>query len=151
MSKIDYKFLDSEYDEIQGLSSVVIKMNGELFEGKARLHPDDKEKASAYAGCRFAEKRAYIKGLKSLLKEEREKCDLYRNFVKSCENYKNWDRESPIAKDVYKQLNIRIKEVNKIVDKINLEIDALDREIRRQEIITNAIQTKKAKMIKLHS
>lgn len=145
MSKIDYEFLDSKYSKGEGWSKVIIKMNGKLFEGKARLHPDDIEKASAYAGCRFAEKRAYIKGLKSLLREEREKCDLYRNFVKSCENYKNWDKESPIAKDVYRQLSIRIREVNKIVDKIDLEMDALDKEIRRQEIITNALQAKKAK------
>lgn len=146
MPKIDYTFKDSYYNEQDGMSVVTIEYHGNEFVGSARLHPDDAEKASKYAGCRFAEQRAYIKMLKSILADERIKCDACRNFVKSCESYKNWDRKSPLAKDAYRQLNLRIKKVNEIIEEINNAIDDLDKSIRRQEIITNALQTKKSKM-----
>ena len=56
------KFIYGEYNEKTGVSIVKLKdkENNEYI-GKAYLHPDDKEYASQFAGCRLAEYRAWIK------------------------------------------------------------------------------------------
>ena len=57
--------------------------------------------------------------LKAELKKEREKCEEVRKFVIACSQYAKWNKDDSSAKAVYRQLNRRIKRVNKLVDMIN--------------------------------
>ena len=137
------KFIDSFFDKVTGISSVELQHLGKKFVGLAYLHPDDKDKASEFAGCAYAEQRAYIKALKyerARLKEEAEFC---RKFVKACSGYKNWDPESPVAKVVYRQLNRKIKAVNDITDIINDELFRLQYRIGRRDIVLKEIEKNK--------
>lgn len=140
------KLVNAQYhlwSDDDGISYATVKHLNKLFTGLAHLHPKDKDRESQFAGCDIAEQRAQIKALKYELKLKKEKCDECRNFVKACECYKNWDKESPSAKVVYRQLNRRIKEVNDLIDTINRKMDNLDRFIKRRDTVLGAIERKK--------
>lgn len=63
--KIQIKTIASDYNENTGLSSVTISTDLGEFTGYSKLHPEDIEIASKYAGCRYAEMRAGIKYMKA--------------------------------------------------------------------------------------
>lgn len=131
---------ESVYIEHNGNSYCEVLHKGERYIGHAKLHPEDKDKASRYTGCRFAEMRAEIKALKAEYKKEKAACEECRKFVKACTQYKNFDKESPTAKAMFRQLNQRIKRVNKLADEINKKLNNLDMAIRQKEIVHNALQ-----------
>lgn len=142
------KFLSSTYDSEKGISKVIIKHLGLNFIGRAFIHPDDKEKASEYAGCGYAETRAVIKALKyerALAKREAEVC---RKFVKACECYKCWNHEDNSARAIYRQLNRKIKKVNDLTDEINNKMFALERHIWNRDIALKAFERNKQKKLK---
>ena len=138
------KLVFSAYDLNTGKSKCIVYHLGEYFEGYSQLLKEDKEKASKFAGCRFAELKAEIKALKYELKIEKAKCEECRKFVKTFSTYKNFEKDSATAKCVFKQLNKRIKKVNELIDKINDKQEELTSSIRRQDIITKALDRKKA-------
>ena len=143
------RLVSAYYDENTGVSyaTVVHSINGleRRFEGIAKIHPEEESK-SRFTGCRYAEMRAQIKALKA----EREcliwKCEECRNFVKACGQYKNWDKESPIAKVVYRQLNTRIKQVNELTNQINQLQWDLNIAIRQQSMIHTKLAGKRAQL-----
>lgn len=57
----------AEYDPGTGISTVRIKTNRGIFEGKASVHPDE-ESPSRLVGCQYAEMRAYVKYFRYLIK-----------------------------------------------------------------------------------
>ena len=138
------KFVDG-YTLKDGTSIVVIEHKGELFTGNAKLHPEDKDKMSEFTGCRYAEIRATIKALKyerNILKAEAEDC---RRMIKACSQDKRWDPKSPTAKVTYRQLNIRIKKVNEITEKINQMMFELNKTIWSDGVVSNALDKYKQK------
>lgn len=138
------KFVDG-YTLKDGTSIVIIEHKGELFTGNAKLHPEDKEKMSEFTGCRYAEIRATIKAFKherNILKAEAEDC---RRMIKACSQDKRWDPKSPTAKVAYRQLNIRIKKVNKITEKINQMMFELNKTIWSDGVVSNALNKYKQK------
>ena len=141
---MDYQLVESDYNKLTGKSFVKIKYKGKYYVGIAKLHPDDADKASKFAGCRFAEQRAVIKALKDELKQKRAACDECRKFVNAVTNYANFDPETPTAKAMFRQLNRRIKEVNNIIDEINATQEGLEKSIRQHTVVVNGIQSKKA-------
>lgn len=137
-----YQLIESVFDEKTGKSYITIKYKNKFYTGFAKLHPDDADKASRFAGCRFAEERACIKALKDELKQKRHDCDECRKFVRAIKNYNAFDSESATAKVILRQLNCRIKEVNKLIDEINQRESDLQAHIQRQDLIVNALQRK---------
>jgi hypothetical protein len=117
------------------LSTVEVKHRGEVYRGNARCHPDDDW--SELTGCRYAEMRAEIRALKADYKEKKAACEECRKFVKAVSQYKNFDRESPSAKAMFRQLNRRIREVNHLATIISRMEFNLRIAIRRQEEIKN--------------
>ena len=138
------KFINSDYDESTGVSTVTMQHLGKKFVEQAFLHPED-TKPSKYAGCRFAEIRAIIKALKYERALAKNKADMALDFVKSIECYAGFDKNSPEAKMMYRQLNKRIKRVNDITERINAAMQDLDISIRQRTIVTNALDRKKTK------
>jgi len=71
--EINIKIIDSDFNTETGISTTKILTDLGSFTGTAKLHPDDQDKASRFAGCRYAEIRAtikYMKMKKKLFKEE---------------------------------------------------------------------------------
>ena len=56
--------IKADYNENTGVSNVMIDTDLGAFVGQAKLHDEDKDYASKYTGCRYAETRATIKYLK---------------------------------------------------------------------------------------
>lgn len=138
------KFIRSSYNNETGISFVEIRHLGKTFIGEARCHPEE-ENPSSFAGCEYAEIRAEIKALKYERKILKNKSDMALDFVKSCGCYKNFDKESPTAKAIYRQLNKRIEKVNNITDEINKRMRALELKMKDREITIKAIERKKEK------
>lgn len=107
------KFKNGFFDPSTGISHVTITHKGVTYEGRARLHPEE-EVASNILGCIYAETRATIKALKAEYKIKKQEYKICENFVKSVSQYKNFDRESPTAKAMYRQLNMRRKAMTNI-------------------------------------
>lgn len=113
-------------------SVITVKYKGKYYTGVARCHEDDNW--SNYFGGRIAEARAHIKALKDKLKERTMEFKAIENFVKSVESYKTFDKESDIAKSMYKQMNVRKKEliklrtdIEKLEDYIKANIEVMDK------------------------
>lgn len=144
------KFIRSFYEE-NGHSIVLIKHLKRLFYGEARVHPDDKEKASEFAGCSYAEDRAMIKALKYERKIAKNEAEICRKFIKACESTKAWDSNSASAKIVYHQLNCRIKKVNQLTDKINYLLLKINKDILERDVTLNAFEKNKQKRLNKNS
>ena len=138
---------DSVYIEETGQSFCTVEYKKKTYTGTANLHPEDKEAGlgSKYTGCRYAEMRAEIKALKTEYKIAKAACEECRKFVKACTQYKNFDKNSPTAKAMFRQLNKRIKQVNKLADKINKKIADLNTAIKQKEIVHNALERKRGR------
>lgn len=135
-------YQNSWSDKERGLSITTIRHKKKNYVGKARLHPDDKHNWSEFTGCRYAEIRAEIKALKAELKEKKQSCEECRKFVNAVMQYKNFNREDPSSKAMFRQLNKRIKEVNSIIEEINHLEFGLKISIRQQDSINNKIKNR---------
>lgn len=137
------KFISSSYNPETGISTVTMQHMGKKFVGTAKLHPDEKDKGSEYAGCYYAEIRATILALKYERKIAQIEADICRNFVKSLECYNKFNKNDNSAKTVYHLLNKKIKRVNDITDHINFNLHQLQTAIFNRSIVVNAIERKK--------
>lgn len=125
------RFLTSETDKENGLSTVQIQYKKNNYQGKAKLHPDDTW--SEFTGCRYAQERAEIKALKAEYQEKKEKCEECRKFVVAVQQYSKFNSEDPSARAMFRQLNRRIREINKLADEINKKEFSLKIAIRQQD------------------
>ena len=137
------KFISSSYDPDTGLSTVTMQHLGVKFVGVAKLHPEDRETASRFGGCLIAELRATIAGYKYERNIAKQKADEAIDFLKACEHYKNFDKNSPTAKVMYRQVNRRIKRVNDITDKINYLLREIEEQQYKRKIVLNALKRKR--------
>ena len=140
---MEYIENESGFDKKSGISIVTLKHLGEKFTGFSKVHPDDKDRASQFAGCTYAESRAYIKAMKYERRKAKEEAEICRKFIKACSCYKNWDPESSTAKAAYRQLNRRIKKVNDLTEIINDEMFRLSQTIWRRDITLKAFEKNK--------
>lgn len=124
-------------------SFAIVSHRGLNFFGFSTLHPEDEP--SKFFGCKIAEMRATIKALKYELALKKEKCEECRKFVNAVSQQKNFDKTSSTAKAMYHQLNIKIKEVNKLIDEINKIQKDIQISIKQREIVSNAIKQNKLK------
>lgn len=136
------KFISSSYDEVTGISKVVVQHLGVKFTGWAHAHPEE-QYPSNFAGCEYAEIRAEIAALKYERKLEKNKADMAIDFLKSCKNYKNFDDNSDTAKVIYRQLNKRVQKVNNITDEINKRLRQLEMAVKKREITLKAIERRR--------
>ena len=137
------KFISSFYDNESGESTVILQHLGKKFVGHSKIHPDEFDKRSEFAGCSYADMRASIQGLKyerRLLKEEVNTID---KFIKACECYNNFDPESPTAKVLYRQRNQKNKRIEKINEHIAwIERILKDRIINRDKFLKKVEEKK---------
>lgn len=125
------KFLTSKTYPDKGLSVVFVEHKGNNYRGEAKLHPDDTW--SEFTGCRFAEERAEIKALKDEYKQKKHDCDECRKFAAAVQQYAKFNPDDPSARAMFRQLNRRIKEVNKLAGAINEKEFNLHVAIRQQD------------------
>ena len=132
------RFLDSGTVKETGYSTVVIEHKGNKYVGQAKCHPDDT--FSEFTGCRYAQERAEIKALKDEWKQKKHDCDECRKYLIAVSQYAGFDKESSTAKAMFRQLNRRIKEVNKLAEVISQRQFNLQVAIKQQDSFNNKIE-----------
>jgi len=138
------KYYTSNYNPEYNVANVWVQHLGHIFNGAAHTHPQE-ENPSEFVGCEIAERRAVIKALKYERNLAKENLKKYQDFVKACECYKDWNKEDPSAKIVYRQLNRRIKQVNDLTEEIKNCEDLLKRYIVTREVLKKRLKEKKEK------
>ena len=132
------RFLDSGTVKETGYSTVIIKHRGNEYVGQAKCHPDDT--FSEFTGCRYAQERAEINALKDEWKQKKHDCDECRKYLIAVSQYAGFDKESSTAKAMFRQLNRRIKEVNKLAEIISKKQFNLQVAIKQQDSFNNKIE-----------
>lgn len=132
------RFLDSGTVKETGYSTVIIKHKGNEYVGQAKCHPDDT--FSEFTGCRYAQERAEINALKDEWKQKKHDCDECRKYLIAVSQYAGFDKESSTAKAMFRQLNRRIKEVNKLAEMISKKQFNLQVAIKQQDSFNSKIE-----------
>lgn len=147
--KINIKTIVSNYNEETGLSIVTIATDLGEITGFAQLHEEDKEIASKYAGCRYAEMRASIKYMKEKEKIAKYKLEpLYRiysnlkqrkDFNKNNIGIKMLEKEIYLLEDEKKSFSNHVKTLKQ---RLNEAIDARPDMVKSMIEHTNKRQEK---------
>ena len=132
------RFLDSGTVKETGYSTVVIEHKGSKYMAYAKCLPDDT--FSEFTGCRYAQERAEINALKDEWKQKKHDCDECRKYLIAVSQYAGFDKESSTAKAMFRQLNRRIKEVNKLAEIISQKQFNLQVAIRQQDGFNSKIE-----------
>jgi len=107
------KFVDAKADEKTGISRVWLRKGKKEFLGIAYLAEGDDW--SHIFGCRIAELRATIKAINDMIETKRNEYKVIENFIKAVACYKNFDPSSETTKCMYKQLNRKKIEINRLI------------------------------------
>ena len=129
-------------------TDALVKHLGRTFVGSAKLHPDDQNTRSELVGGSIAETRAIIKALQYERKLLKEKYKEYQNFVKACECYKNFDKDSQTAKVMYRQLNRRKRNIEKLTEKIDLLKEGIHEGLRERVRVLAKLEEIKNQRVK---
>lgn len=145
MSKI--KLIDSTYDEESGISCATISTDLGEFTGYAFLNPEDKEIASSYAGCNYAERRAVMYYYEKKLKILKNKIQVLNEVTERLENSDDCSVASyefrllqKIAKEYYQREHDTQHNVNMI--KIALEQDMKNRPLLVDQLRKKSLERK---------
>lgn len=128
--------VNSEYNENTGTANVVVRgKHGDIGSGKARLHEEDREYGSELVGCGIAHARARINLKKKRYQRLKAECEANRKFVQTVMSYKNFDKTSDTAKCIFKQMNAKIAEVNRLATEISNDMTELEASITKREYL----------------
>ena len=119
-----YKIKDYFENDCYYIEICVPSIN-KTFQGKCRLHEEDKKEVLRYRGYIIAENRAWIKWLSYLKQEINIKKKTLEDFMGSYSSSSNYDATNYIARKLRKQVYIYLKEINSI----NGEIEELRQQI----------------------
>lgn len=136
------KLLYSYFYPQTGESVSVLSNKNGTYTGSAKLHPDDQNVASQYAGCRLAEYRAWIKYLKSERRNNKIKLDTIKQLNKEINLYC-----PDINQKIQRRINLKIRDYYNNIQEINDEIQQLQTKIKK-DIETRDLILKRAKIIK---
>lgn len=104
--KIQITTISSNYDENTGISETEILTDLGSFKGIAKLHPEDKEIASRFAGCRYAETRAVIKYFKMKIKVINNQLEILKRIAYEIKNKKYYKENNTGTKLLEKNIYI---------------------------------------------
>ena len=128
--------VNSEYNEKTGTANVVVRgKHGDIGCGKARLHEEDREYGSELVGCGIAHARAHINLKKKRYQRLKAECEANRKFVQTVMSYKNFDKTSDTAKCIFKQMNAKIAEVNRLATEISNDMTELEASITKRDYL----------------
>ncbi len=136
--KIQIKTIASDYNEETGVSMVKIATDIGVFEGYASLHPEDKEIASKFAGCRYAGMRAGIKYMKAKAIIARHTLEHLNKIYKNLKQMKSFNKEYKGVKILKKEIYLLEDEVETFKTNVKTLQERLDKAINtRPDIIKN--------------
>lgn len=113
--------------------------------GRSRLQPEDKEYASKYAGCHFAEMKAKIKCLKKRRNDWKLRLKELVYFKKMLEDIKGYNPNSIEARKVRKRIYLINKEINNLDNLIQSSNQAIQEEIQARDKALTFLKQYKSK------
>ena len=134
------KFISCDYNENSHYTIVCMEHLNIRFYGIAKLHPEDEY--SKYVGAEVAESRATIKALQYEVQLKKVKLHEIENFIRACQQYKNFDKNSSTAKVVFKQYNRKLKEIKNLKDEIESTKESLSWYLKSRDKLMEKIRTK---------
>ena len=114
-----FNLIDSNYNSHSGFSLTTIKTKYGIFTGTSQLYEEDKEIASSFRGCQYAEMKAIRKAYKAEIKEINLKIKTLEDFEKVLKNMKEYNANSFEAKRLRKEIYLYKKKKAKIKETIN--------------------------------
>lgn len=99
-----FNLIDSRYNKDIGFSITTIKTKHGMFTGTSQLYDEDKEIASSFRGCQYAEMKAIRKAYKAEIKEIDLKIKTLKDFEKILKNMKEYNENSFEVKRLRKEI-----------------------------------------------
>lgn len=120
------KLTSQNFDKNTGISVVQVQHKGYKARGIAKVHPNDIEYMSRYAGCRIAELRAFIKIYKQEIREIKIQLETINAFKKDL-LYSNIDIPSKIKR----KINLCIRNYSQKIESLQEEIISINNLIKK--------------------
>ncbi len=140
--KIQMKTVESDYNEDTGISTVKLSTDIGIFEGYAKLHPEDKDIASRFAGCRYAEMRAGIKYMKAKARETKQVLDSLTKIYKNLKQMNSFDKNFKGVKLFEKEIYLLEDEVETFKNNAKTLKERLDKAINTRPDIIKEIHNR---------
>ena len=135
--------LNSNFDEETGISSVTIGTDYGLFTATSKLHSEDLDISSSYAGCEYAEMRAIIKYIKKRIEVINSQIKGLGNYQKQLLGRADYNPKSPeniVLRKEIENLNNEKKDWYRKKDSLT---NSLIIKMNGRRTIVNAIANKK--------
>lgn len=113
-----FNLVESHYNSDLGHSIVTIKTKYGNFTGTSQLYDEDKEIASSFRGCQYAEIKAIRQAYKAEIKEIDLKIKTLKDFEKVLKNMKKYNENSFEAKRLRKEIFLYQKKKKEIQETI---------------------------------
>lgn len=136
------KLLNSNYDETTGISNVTILTDYGNFSGTSKLHEEDREISSSFAGCQYAEMKAIIKYMKYRIKLINERIESLENCKKVLMNKKDYNHNSSENRTIRKQIYLLKKQKQDFKDRIISLHNRMIKNMEQREKIITKIKNK---------
>lgn len=120
------KLLYSYFFPDTGESVAALGNRDGVYIGSAKLHPDDKDSASQFAGCRIAECRAWLKYLHKERRTQRLRLNTIKNLNKDIQLHC-----STVDPAVQRRINLKIRDYHNKIDELTEDIEQLENKIKR--------------------
>lgn len=106
---MSFETIDTGYLEFSGTSIAIVRKGQNTFTATVALHDEDRDVASSFAGCQFAEIKAIIKGLKYDLAERRKELRTLEILYKDIINLRDFAalKHSQPVRFIRKQIKIK--------------------------------------------
>lgn len=141
--KIQMQTIASDYSESTGISSVTLSTDLGEFIGYAKLHPDDAEIASYFAGCRYAEMRAAIKYMKAKARTARYALEPLKRIYNNLSQMNSFDKNNKGIKMLEKEIYLLEDEIETFNTHARTLKERLDKAIDTRPSILKEIHKKK--------
>lgn len=141
--KIQIKTIASDYNEETGVSTVIVATDLGNITTHAWLHPDDKDIASHFAGCRYAEMRAGIKYMKAKIKISKYQLEPLKRIYNSLKNDKHYNKNNKGVLLLEKEIYILEDDIETYKANVKILTERLEKAINsRPDIVKNMINKK---------
>ena len=132
------KMIKSNFDEITGISEVTIATDIGEFSGTSKLHDEDRNISSSFAGCQYAEMRAVIKYMKRKIHDLDMQIKGLTDFQSSLKCRKDYNHisieNSKARRRIYelnKQKEIWEKRINSLYEKMLRNMEQREKVIEK--------------------
>lgn len=149
MKKYYIKTKNTSYDENTGISKAWIATDLGDFFGEAKLSPEDKDIASSFAGCEYAEIRAILKYAKFKIKILKYQLDPLLKIKQDYERT-NFSKKCSIPNPAIIMINKQIERLQNNLSTITSNMNNLQSKLNtdmntRREIVEHILKKKEQK------